>query len=92
VHPSDERVMVILLVGAIAGFLAGKIVRGNGLGLIGDAAVGVVGALLGDWLLPRFHIHFGTGVISLIVSAGIGAAVVLLALRVSSASGLGAGR
>lgn len=91
-HPSDERVIVILLVGAIAGFLAGKFVRGNGLGLVGDAAVGVVGALLGDWLLPRFHIHFGTGVISLIASAGIGAVVVLLMLRVAGASGLGASR
>jgi uncharacterized membrane protein YeaQ/YmgE (transglycosylase-associated protein family) len=92
VHSSDERVIVILLVGAIAGFLAGKIVRGNGFGLIGDAAVGVVGALLGDWLLPRFHIHFGGGVIGLIISAGIGAIVVLLIVRLSGASGLGAGR
>jgi uncharacterized membrane protein YeaQ/YmgE (transglycosylase-associated protein family) len=92
VHPSDERVIVILLVGAIAGFLAGKIVRGNGFGLVGDAAVGVVGALLGDWLLPRFHIHFGSGVLGLVVSAGIGAAAVLLTLRASGASGWGAGR
>lgn len=91
-HFSDERVIVVLLVGAVAGFLVAKLVRGNGFGLIGDAAVGVVGALLGDWLLPRFHIHFGSGVIGLIVSAGIGAVVVLLVLRVSGASGWGASR
>jgi uncharacterized membrane protein YeaQ/YmgE (transglycosylase-associated protein family) len=92
VHFSDERIIVILLVGAVAGFLIGKMVRGNGLGMIGDAAVGVVGALLGDWLLPLFHIHFGGGVVDLVVSAGIGAVVVLLVLRVSGASRWGASR
>ena len=62
-HFSDQRVIVILLVGAIAGFLTNKLVRGTGLGAIGDGAVGIVGAFVGDWLLPRFHIHFGGGVV-----------------------------
>jgi len=57
VQLSNERMIVILLVGALAGWLIGKVLRGNGFGLVGDAAVGVVGALIGEWLLPRFNFH-----------------------------------
>ena len=91
-HLSDERVVVILLVGAIAGFLASKLIRGSSLGFIGDGAVGIVGALLGEWLLPRFHFHFGGGLIGEGLSAAIGAIVVVLIVRVSGGSGWGAGR
>jgi uncharacterized membrane protein YeaQ/YmgE (transglycosylase-associated protein family) len=45
-HLSDEGLLVILVVGIIAGWLAGKVVRGNGFGLVGDAAIGIVGALV----------------------------------------------
>jgi uncharacterized membrane protein YeaQ/YmgE (transglycosylase-associated protein family) len=48
---------VILFVGLVAGWLAGKIVEGSGFGLIGDIAVGIVGALIGSWLMPRLGIH-----------------------------------
>ena len=51
---SGESLMVILLAGLIAGWLAGKIVAGGGFGLIGDIAVGIVGALIGTWLLPAW--------------------------------------
>jgi hypothetical protein len=47
-HLSDQGLLVILVVGLIAGWLAGKIVRGNGFGLVGEAAIGIVGALIGD--------------------------------------------
>src|SRR5271170_248429 len=70
---SNESLLVILAVGLIAGWLAGKIVRGAGYGLVGDIAIGVVGAFVGDWLLPRFGIHLGSGMINLIVNATIGA-------------------
>jgi uncharacterized membrane protein YeaQ/YmgE (transglycosylase-associated protein family) len=86
-HLSDQGLLVILVVGLIAGWLAGKIVRGNGLGLVGDAAVGIVGALIGDWLLHRLGLHFGSGIIGLTVNATIGAIVLLLALRLLGASG-----
>ncbi len=56
---STESLLVILVVGLIAGWLAGLIVRGNGLGLVGDLVVGVLGAFIGSWLLPQLHI--GTG-------------------------------
>jgi uncharacterized membrane protein YeaQ/YmgE (transglycosylase-associated protein family) len=56
---SNESLLVIIVVGVIAGWLAGQIVRGGGFGLIGDLIVGVIGALIGDWLLPRLNIHLG---------------------------------
>jgi uncharacterized membrane protein YeaQ/YmgE (transglycosylase-associated protein family) len=49
-HLSGESLLVILFVGLIAGFLAGKIVRGSGFGLIGDIAIGIVGAFIASWL------------------------------------------
>ena len=81
--------LVILVVGIIAGWLAGKIIRGNGFGLVGDAAIGIVGALIGDWLLHRLGVHFGSGIIGLIINATIGAIVLLLPLRLMGASGWG---
>lgn len=91
-HFSDERAIAILLVGATAGLLTSKLVRGTGLGMIGDGAVGIVGAIVSDWLLLRFHYHFGGGVTGLIVRTGIGAIVVVLIVRAAGASRWGAGR
>ena len=54
---SNEGILMILLVGLIAGWLAGKIVRGTGIGLIGDMAIGIVGAFIASWLLPRLRHH-----------------------------------
>ena len=50
-------------------------VRGNGFGLVGDAAIGIVGALIGDWLLRRLGVHFSSGVLGLVINATIGAIV-----------------
>ena len=61
VHFSNERMIVILLVGAVAGYLSSKVVRGANVGVVGDACVGIVGAMIGDWLLPRFNFHFAGG-------------------------------
>jgi uncharacterized membrane protein YeaQ/YmgE (transglycosylase-associated protein family) len=77
---SGESLLVILLVGLIAGWLAGQIVRGTGFGLIADIALGIVGALIGIWLLPRLGIHVGRGVIALILAATVGAVLLLLVL------------
>jgi uncharacterized membrane protein YeaQ/YmgE (transglycosylase-associated protein family) len=81
-HLSNESLLIIILVGIIAGWLAGKIVDGGGFGLIGDLIVGIVGAFIGDWLLPQLHIHLGVGIVSLIVNATLGAIVLLAVLRV----------
>jgi uncharacterized membrane protein YeaQ/YmgE (transglycosylase-associated protein family) len=71
--------IVFLVVGAIAGWLAGLIVKGRGFGLAGNIAVGIVGAFLAGWLLPRLGIAIGGGMIAAIVNALIGA-LILLAL------------
>jgi uncharacterized membrane protein YeaQ/YmgE (transglycosylase-associated protein family) len=92
VHLSNERMIVILLVGALAGWLIGKVLRGNGFGLVGDAAIGVVGALIGDWLIPRLNLHFWSGLTGMIIEAAIGAVVLLVILRSVGASGWGGGR
>jgi uncharacterized membrane protein YeaQ/YmgE (transglycosylase-associated protein family) len=52
-HLSNESLLIILFVGLVAGWLAGEIMRGYGFGLIGDIVIGIVGAFIGDWLLPR---------------------------------------
>jgi uncharacterized membrane protein YeaQ/YmgE (transglycosylase-associated protein family) len=78
---SDEGILVILFVGLIAGWVAGKVVRGTGFGLIGDLIVGIAGALVASLLFPRLGIHLGTGLISEIIYSAIGAVVLLLIVR-----------
>lgn len=77
-----DTILVWLLVGAVAGLLAGMIVKGGGFGLLGDIVVGIVGAFFGGWLLPRLGINLGVGLVPVIASATIGAVVLLLVLRV----------
>jgi uncharacterized membrane protein YeaQ/YmgE (transglycosylase-associated protein family) len=77
---SGESVLVILFVGLIAGWLAGLIVRGFGFGLIGNIGIGVVGALIGTWLLPKLGVHIGTGMAASILAATIGAVLLLVIL------------
>jgi uncharacterized membrane protein YeaQ/YmgE (transglycosylase-associated protein family) len=86
-HMSNESLLVILLVGVVAGWLAGKIVRGTGFGIVGDLLVGIVGAFIGNWLLPRLGVHLGTGVVSAIVNATVGAILLLLVVRLLGGAG-----
>src|ERR1700710_1170585 len=88
---SNESLLVILVVGVVAGWLAGQIVRGGGFGLIGDLIVGIVGAFIGDWLLPRLNIHLGVGMVGLIVNATIGAIVLLIIIRLVAGAGYSGG-
>ena len=78
---SGESILIILLVGLIAGWLAGKIVQGTGFGLIGDIAIGIVGAFIASWLLPRLGIGLGVGLVRAIIDATIGAIVLLVIIR-----------
>ena len=73
-----EAIIIILIVGAVAGWLAGQIVRGMGFGLIGNIVVGIVGALVAGWLLPRIGIAIGGGMVASIINATIGAVVLLV--------------
>lgn len=75
-----EGILIILIVGAVAGWLAGQIVRGMGFGLIGNIVVGIVGAFIAGWLLPQIGIVIGGGMIGSIINATIGAVVLLVIL------------
>ena len=72
------KLLIFLLIGALAGWLAGLVMKGRGLGVLGNIIVGVIGAFLGGWLLPMLGVSFG-GNIGLFITAFIGA-VILLAL------------
>jgi uncharacterized membrane protein YeaQ/YmgE (transglycosylase-associated protein family) len=73
-----EAILIILIIGAVAGWLAGQIVRGMGFGLIGNIVVGIVGAFIAGWLLPRIGIVIGGGMLGSIINATIGAVVLLV--------------
>lgn len=74
-----ESLLVFLIVGAIAGWLAGVIVKGHGFGLVGNIVVGIVGAFLAGWLLPMLGLNLGlSGILGSIIFALIGAVVLLV--------------
>ena len=73
-------IIAALIIGAIAGWLAGLIVRGAGFGLIGNIVIGIIGALVAGWLLPRLGVSLGSGTVRDIINATIGAVVVLVIL------------
>jgi uncharacterized membrane protein YeaQ/YmgE (transglycosylase-associated protein family) len=70
-----------IIIGAIAGWLAGTFVKGGGFGLVGDIIVGIVGAFIGGWLAGVLGIGVGGGLISSIITATIGAIILLVILR-----------
>lgn len=74
-------IIVWILIGAVAGWLAGLLVKGSGFGLFADIAVGIVGAFVGGWFAGVLGIGASAGLISSIITATIGAVVLLLALR-----------
>jgi uncharacterized membrane protein YeaQ/YmgE (transglycosylase-associated protein family) len=76
-----ESILIVLLVGAVAGWLAGLIVRGAGFGLIGDIIIGIVGALIAHWLFPKIGIRLGAGILRSILDATVGAVILLLIIR-----------
>ncbi|WP_457300206.1 GlsB/YeaQ/YmgE family stress response membrane protein [Phyllobacterium sp. P5_D12] len=76
-----ESLLIFLLVGLIAGWLASQLVRGGGFGLVGDLIVGVIGAFIAGYLFPRLGISLGSGIIGAIIAATIGAVILLFILR-----------
>jgi len=74
-------IIIWLIVGAIAGWLAGTVVKGSGFGLIGDIIVGIVGGLIAGWLLPRIGLFIGGDFIGDIINAFIGAVILLVIIR-----------
>lgn len=84
---STQSILVILVVGLVAGWLAGQIVRGGGMGIVADLAVGIVGAFIGSWILPKIGLVLGPGLLAAIVNATIGAVILLLIIRLVQGRG-----
>jgi uncharacterized membrane protein YeaQ/YmgE (transglycosylase-associated protein family) len=80
-YMSGDSLLIIMVVGLLAGWLAGEIVQGTGFGIVGDLLIGIAGAFVGSWLLPQLGLHLGSGMISAIINAAIGALLLLLVIR-----------
>jgi uncharacterized membrane protein YeaQ/YmgE (transglycosylase-associated protein family) len=76
----NQNLILFLLVGLVAGWLAGRIMKGKGFGLVGDLVVGVIGAFIGVWLFGLLGISSG-GLLGLLVAALVGALVLLYVIR-----------
>lgn len=78
----DPQIIVIwIVIGAIAGWLAGQIMKGGGFGLVGDIIVGIIGSVIAGYLLPQFGIFIMGGFVGAIINAVIGACLLLAVLR-----------
>ncbi len=76
---SVESLIIWLIIGAVAGWLAGLIVKGHGFGLVGNIIVGIVGAFLAGWLLPTMGLNIGgSPIVSAIIYGMIGAIILLV--------------
>ena len=78
---SIETLLIWLFIGAVAGWLAGVIVKGFGFGLVGNIVVGIVGAFVGGWLFGALGIGAGYGIVSAILGATVGAVLLLLVIK-----------
>lgn len=74
-------ILAWLIIGAIAGWLAGVLVKGGGFGIVVDIIVGIVGAFIGGWLAGMLGIGVGGGLIASIITATVGAVILLVILR-----------
>jgi uncharacterized membrane protein YeaQ/YmgE (transglycosylase-associated protein family) len=81
---STENLLLFLLIGVLAGFIAGKIFKGSGFGLVGDLIVGVIGAFIGGWVFGLLGISSG-GIIGLLIAAVVGALILLYVIRLARA-------
>jgi uncharacterized membrane protein YeaQ/YmgE (transglycosylase-associated protein family) len=79
---STEHLLLFLVIGILAGFVAGKIMKGSGFGLIGDLIIGVIGSFIGVWVFDLLGISRG-GIIGLLVAAIVGALILLYAIRLA---------
>ncbi len=75
-----QSLIVWLVIGAIAGWLAGQIMTGGGFGLVGNIIVGIIGAAVAGWLFPYLGFAFGNPLVGAIINAVIGSVLVLFVL------------
>jgi uncharacterized membrane protein YeaQ/YmgE (transglycosylase-associated protein family) len=78
---ATHDILAWLIIGAIAGWLAGKLVKGGGFGLLVDILVGIAGAFIGGWLSGVLGISLGAGWIASIITATLGAVILLFIVR-----------
>lgn len=69
-----------IIIGAIAGWIAGQVMKGGGFGLLGNIGVGIVGSFIGGWLFGLLGIG-GGNMISSLVAAVVGAIILLYVVR-----------
>jgi uncharacterized membrane protein YeaQ/YmgE (transglycosylase-associated protein family) len=73
-------IIAAVIIGAIAGWLAGLIVRGAGFGLVGNIVIGILGSLVAGWILPQIGVVLASGTLGAILNANIGAVIILIIL------------
>jgi uncharacterized membrane protein YeaQ/YmgE (transglycosylase-associated protein family) len=76
-----EQVVILLITGALAGWLSGLIVKGKGFGLLGNIVIGIIGAILGTWIFDVLDISLGGEWVGDVAKAVIGAIILVFALR-----------
>ena len=77
---APQGIIIWLVIGAIAGWLAGQIVKGGGFGLVGDIVIGIIGSIIGGWIFGSYFV--GTpGIVGAIIGSTIGAVVLLFIIR-----------
>ncbi len=83
-----QAVLIWLVIGAVAGFLAGLIMRGGGFGLLGNIIVGILGAIMASVLFPALNIgiNFGTPIVNAIVISTLGAVILLFLISLARRS------
>lgn len=74
-------IIIILLIGAAAGWLGSMIFRGSSLGILGNIVVGIIGSFVGFWLLGKMGISLGTGWVGAILTGALGAIIILFLLN-----------
>jgi uncharacterized membrane protein YeaQ/YmgE (transglycosylase-associated protein family) len=80
IEEAEMNLLLFLVIGALAGWIAGMIMKGRGFGLLGNVAVGVVGAFLGGWLIGLLGFWPGGGLLAELVTAVVGAVVLLFVI------------
>ena len=76
-----QSILVIVIIGAIAGWLASQIVKGFGFGLLGNIVVGILGAFVAGLIFPVIGLGFGGGIVGAIVHATLGAVILLFLIK-----------
>jgi uncharacterized membrane protein YeaQ/YmgE (transglycosylase-associated protein family) len=75
------EIVVILIIGAAAGWLGSMVYKGSGLGLLGNIVVGIVGSFVGYWALGKLGVNLGTGWVGAILTGAVGAIIILILLN-----------